>query len=492
MTNSNSQPNPRVKGKNSSVNSQQNSPKSTANPSENSQIHSSKSINSQPNSPKHHLDKKDLKTLVLSSLGGTLEFYDFIIFVFFASIISQHFFPETLSETWKMVNTYGIFAAGYLARPLGGIVMAHFGDKFGRKNMFMLSILLMVIPTFALALVPTYESIGYAAPIFLIFVRICQGIAVGGELPGAWVFIHEHAPSGQKNTYLGFLTASVTAGILLGSLVYLALYNIYSTEDIKSWAWRVPFALGGVFGIISVYLRKFLQETPVFQKMREDKILAKFPLAEVLKSSKFGVIISMLITWVLTGCILVFILLMPNFISSMPQFSFDAFEKTYFQICGLVAIVSGIILSGVLSDKLSPHKVCVGFALGFGAFSMLFFAELYADKISIANVIALYALTCFCAGVMNFCPVFMSDVFEPRIKFSGISFAYNIAYALAGGFTPQLAAFFHAKATSKSSLAETFSLQNALSWGLGFYVLLLAFIALFVALMMGKRVYRGL
>ena len=139
------------------------------------------------------LKKKEFKILALSSLGGTLEFYDFIIFVFFASIISQHFFPPSLDETWKMINTYGIFAAGYLARPLGGIVMAHFGDKRGRKKMFILSILLMVIPTFALGLMPTFESIGYAAPIMLVCIRILQGIAIGGELPGAWVFVCEHS-----------------------------------------------------------------------------------------------------------------------------------------------------------------------------------------------------------------------------------------------------------------------------------------------------------
>lgn len=428
------------------------------------------------------LNKKDVKTLALSSLGGTLEFYDFIIFVFFASIISQHFFPASLSETWKLVNTYGIFAAGYLARPLGGVVMAHFGDKFGRKNMFMLSILLMVIPTFALAIVPTFELIGYGAPIFLIMVRICQGIAVGGELPGAWVFIHEHAPQGQKNTYLGFLTASVTAGILLGSLVYLGVYSFFKAEEVSEWAWRVPFALGGIFGIIAVYLRRFLDETPVFKQMRQDDMLAQFPLKEVLKSSKFGVIISMFITWVLTGCILIFILLIPNFISSMPMFDFNAFEKTYFQICGLVAIVNAIILSGLLSDKIAPYKVCIAFSLAFGLFSFLFFKELYSANVSVSSVIALYTLTCFCAGIMNFCPIFMCDVFEARIKFSGISFAYNIAYALAGGFTPQLVAFFHTQAMQNP--------QSAYSYGLNAYVFILALVALSTALAM-RKIYQS-
>ena len=223
------------------------------------------------------LNKQEWKTLGLSSLGGVLEFYDFIIVFFFAKIISEHFFPAGIGEFWALLNTYGTFAAGYLARPLGGVVMAHFGDRFGRKNMFMLSIALMVIPTFSLAIVPTYETIGYAAPLLLILVRICQGIAIGGELPGAWVFIHEHAPAGLKNTYLGILTGSVTAGILLGSVVTLAMNFIYTQPELHDWAWRVPFVLGGIFGLISIYLRRFLQETPVFQKMRSSKVLARFP-----------------------------------------------------------------------------------------------------------------------------------------------------------------------------------------------------------------------
>ena len=158
------------------------------------------------------LSKKDIKTLGLSSLGGTLEFYDFIIFAFFSSYISKNFFPENLSPFWQLFNTYGIFAAAYVVRPLGGIVMAHFGDKFGRKKMFMLSILLMVIPTFALAFIPSYESIGYLCVVFLMLIRIAQGISIGGELPGAWIFVYEHSPQGQRRTYIGFLTASVVGG----------------------------------------------------------------------------------------------------------------------------------------------------------------------------------------------------------------------------------------------------------------------------------------
>ena len=426
------------------------------------------------------LSRGELKTLGLSSLGGILEFYDFIIVFFFAKIISQHFFPAGIGEFWAMLITYGTFAAGYLARPLGGVVMAHFGDKFGRKNMFMLSIALMVIPTFSLAVIPTYETIGYAAPLFLILVRICQGIAIGGELPGAWVFIHEHAPAGHKNAFVGFLTGCVTGGILLGSFVALLMNFIYTPAELSDWAWRVPFVIGGVFGLISIYLRRFLQETPVFKKMRESKALAKFPLEEVVKTSRFGIWISMFITWVLTGCIVVFILLMPGFVGGVLGFS--PFETTYFQMGGLVCIVSSCWLTGRLADKHNPSTLCILFSAGFAVSSVAFFSLLYTAAPVVSEVVLAYFATCFFAGIMNFCPIFMCDVFPARIRFSGISFAYNIAYALSGAFTPQLSFALHAYAKTHPDTLG--------AMGLSAYIVFLALVSIGTALAM-RRVYKN-
>lgn len=426
------------------------------------------------------LSRGELKTLGLSSLGGILEFYDFIIVFFFAKIISQHFFPAGIGEFWAMLNTYGTFAAGYLARPLGDVVMAHFGDKFGRKNMFMLSIALMVIPTFSLAVIPTYETIGYAAPLFLILVRICQGIAIGGELPGAWVFIHEHAPAGHKNAFVGFLTGCVTGGILLGSFVALLMNFIYTPAELSDWAWRVPFVIGGVFGLISIYLRRFLQETPVFKKMRESKALAKFPLEEVVKTSRFGIWISMFITWVLTGCIVVFILLMPGFVGGVLGFS--PFETTYFQMGGLVCIVSSCWLTGRLADKHNPSTLCILFSAGFAVSSVAFFSLLYTAAPVVSEVVLAYFATCFFAGIMNFCPIFMCDVFPARIRFSGISFAYNIAYALSGAFTPQLSFALHAYAKTHPDTLG--------AMGLSAYIVFLALVSIGTALAM-RRVYKN-
>src|SRR5882757_4772189 len=143
------------------------------------------------------LSTSEVRILSLASIGGALEFYDFVIFVFFATTIGKLFFASSLPDWVRQTQTFGIFAAGYLARPIGGIVMAHFGDIRGRKRMFTLSVLLMAIPTLLIGLLPTYQSIGVAAPLLLLLMRIMQGVAIGGEAPGAWVFVAEHVPEQQ-------------------------------------------------------------------------------------------------------------------------------------------------------------------------------------------------------------------------------------------------------------------------------------------------------
>src|SRR5580698_5029438 len=165
----------------------------------------------------------DYKTLTLAALGGALEFYDFIIFVFFAPVIGQIFFPPAIPEWLRMLQTFGIFAAGYLARPLGGILIGHFGDLLGRKRMFTLSIFLMAMPTLAIGLLPTYAAIGMAAPLLLLLMRILQG---------AGVFVAEHVPAQRLGLGVGTLTAGLTIGILFGSLMAGVINGGFSAADV--------------------------------------------------------------------------------------------------------------------------------------------------------------------------------------------------------------------------------------------------------------------
>ena len=244
--------------------------------------------------------------LVATLAGNTLEFYDFVIFVFFAVTIGTLFFPPDTPEWLRQLQTYGLFAAGYLARPIGGIVMAHFGDRIGRKKMFTLSVLLMSLPTLALGLLPTYATAGYAAPLMLLVMRLLQGAAIGGEIPGAWVFVSEHVPARRVGLACSVLTAGLTAGILLGSLVATAINLSFTPQQILDLAWRLPFLLGGVFGLLAVWLRRWLHETPVFEAMRaRQQLSAELPLKAVLRDHGAAVIRAMLMTWTLTAAIVV-------------------------------------------------------------------------------------------------------------------------------------------------------------------------------------------
>lgn len=411
---------------------------------------------------------KEIKILGLSSLGGTLEFYDFIIFVFFAEYIAKVFFPKDMSEFWTLLNTYGAFAAGYLARPLGGIVMAHFGDKFGRKNMLMLSILLMVLPTFTLAFIPGYETLGFLAPFLLILIRIFQGIAIGGELPGAWVFVREHCKEDQKAFSLSCLNSAMALGILLGSMVFLLINAFFSTEEIAAYAWRIAFFVGGIFGIISIYLRRFLQETPIFKQMQKERSLSAFPLKDLFKEKNIfkNMLASIFITWVLTGCVVVLILLMPKFMPSILGLS--AIEGSYLQVLGILGITLGGVFMGYLVDKLGLFKICIFFSLVFAFFSCLYFYALYDLKNLVLTCI-LYTSVCFLGGINVFAPILMSEVFRAKIRFSGISFSYNIAYAISGGITPQLVFWLNTLASKN---------ENPFLYGMSIYMIFLALLAI--------------
>ncbi len=184
------------------------------------------------------LTARDCKTLCLATLGGLLEFYDFIIFVFFANTIGELFFPPEIPDWLRQFQTFGVFAAGYLARPPGGVVMAHAGDLRGRKQMFTLSILLMALPTLGIGLLPTYAKLAIWAPVLLLLLRILQGVAVGGEVPGAWVFVSEHVNPSRVGLACGILTGGLTGGILLGSLVATTLSMVMTHGQLAAYGWR--------------------------------------------------------------------------------------------------------------------------------------------------------------------------------------------------------------------------------------------------------------
>ncbi|WP_417695503.1 MFS transporter [Pseudomonas sp.] len=380
------------------------------------------------------LTRNDYKTLSLSALGGALEFYDFIIFVFFATVVGKLFFPAEMPEWLRLMQTFGIFAAGYLARPLGGIIMAHFGDLLGRKKMFTLSIFMMAVPTLIMGLLPTYAQIGMWAPILLLLMRVIQGAAIGGEVPGAWVFVSEHVPARHIGYACGTLTCGLTVGILLGSLVATAINSIYTPVEVADYAWRIPFLMGGVFGLFSVYLRRWLHETPIFAELQLRKALAaEVPLRAVLRDHRGAIALSMLLTWLLSAGIIVIILMTPTVLQTVYHFS----PTTALQANSLaiVFLSFGCIGSGVLADRFGAGRVFV-----FGSALLLITSWTFYH--SLFNhpdwLFPLYALSGLLVGTIGAVPYVMVKAFPAVVRFSGLSFSYNLAYAIFGGLTPMI------------------------------------------------------
>jgi MFS family permease len=378
------------------------------------------------------LTAQDARTLTLAALGGALEFYDFIIFVFFTVVIGQLFFPPDTAEWLRQLQAFGLFAAGYLARPLGGIIMAHHGDRTGRKRMFSLSVFMMAVPTLLIGLLPTYATAGYGAPLALLLLRMLQGAAVGGEVPGAWVFVSEHVPDRRVGFACGTLTAGLTLGILLGSLVATAINKLYSPAEVQAFGWRVPFLVGGVFGFFAVFLRRWLAETPVFEEMRQRRALVQeLPLKAVLRGHGVAVAVSMLLTWVLTAAIVVVILMTPTLVQKL--FGIAPAQALEANSLATLSLTFGCVAFGLAADRFGVSRT-----LGVGCVLLLVATYLLYRGLSQApeHLVALYALTGGCVGVVGVVPTIMVRAFPAAVRFSGLSFSYNVAYAIFGGLTP--------------------------------------------------------
>jgi MFS family permease len=407
------------------------------NPLKDGKIYSSQSLDNalRPiigSSTSNILKKSDYQTLGLATLGGALEFYDFIIFVFFANQIGQLFFPREIPDWLRQLQTFGLFAIAYFARPLGGIVMAHFGDLVGRKKIFTLSIILMAVPTLAIGLLPPYSAIGIWAPIALLIFRVLQGVAVGGEVPGAWVFVSEHVPANRVGFACGTLTAGLTAGILLGSIVNIWITAVLTPADVTRFGWRIAFMVGGAFGLCAAFLRQWLQETPVFKEMSAKRALAaELPIKTVLRDHWPAVITSALLTWMLTAGIVVIILLTPPLL--MSRYHFPAPTVAAANCLGTVALTFGCILVGLLSDRFGPGRILMGGTICLGLATYLFYSVISGGA---TYLLPLYGVVGLTVGIVSIVPRIMVESFPAAIRFSGISFAYNVSYAIFGGLTP--------------------------------------------------------
>lgn len=385
-----------------------------------------------PAAPARLPPREQAKALGLATLGGMLEYFEFLVYVFLAPQISAYFAPPDMPGWLQLMMTFGIFAAGYLVRPIGGIVLAHLGDVFGRKRTFTLTLLLMAVPTTAIGLLPGYAQIGVLAPILLLVCRMLQGLSVGGELPGALSFISEQVPPRWLPLACGVLSASITCGALFGSLVVNALTHSLGAEAMADYGWRIPFLIGGVFGFFSIYLRRFTRETPVFEAMKAHSQLSRrLPFATLMSEHWRDVLLAMVIASMVAAITLATTQFPIAYFVTLR--GFDARRVLDAHAWLILVVMLGHLLVGYLSSRTS---LLLGFvAAATCAIGALFWA--YGQD-SVETLVWPFVLLGLSAGSMTTSLALLVVAFPAQVRYTGIATAYNVPLALVGGLSPLL------------------------------------------------------
>ena len=368
------------------------------------------------------------RLVLLASLGGALEFYDFVIFGIFARDIADAVFPLA-DPLASLMASFGAFAAGYLARPIGGIVLAHYGDRYGRRKVFIWSVAVMSLATLGIGLVPPHVQIGVAASALMVFLRLVQGFCLGGELPGALTYVVETAPR-IAPLVAGVVFACVTMGVAVATMVSLSVRTFLDPALVPVYGWRIAFILGGLGGVLSFWLRRSLEESPEFARMKS--LASRQPFSEMLRTHATHVVLgSALLAG--TGCFNgLFFSHLPAYLSTVLKY--DPRQAVFAQTVGVLASTLGILLTGWIGDRVPPRYLLRTGVVLLMALALPFYGALAGRTANLTLVCIAAGLS---AGLTNGSfAVLLTDLFPTRIRFSGVALIFNVSFTLFSGMAP--------------------------------------------------------
>jgi MFS transporter, MHS family, proline/betaine transporter len=371
------------------------------------------------------------RIVLLASLGGTLEFYDFVIFGIFAKDIADAIFPNPTPLISLMVS-FAAFAAGYLARPIGGIVLSHFGDRYGRRRVFLVSIFVMSGATLGMGLVPSFAMWGAGASVLMVVLRLVQGFCLGGELPGALTYVVETAPR-HAPFVCGVVFSCVTMGVAAATGVSLAVRTWLPPDWVATFGWRIAFAIGGLGGLLSFVLRRSLEESPEFARMKQ--LAARQPFREVLQSHLVPVAVGVSIIAATAGFNGLFFAHMAAYMSGV--LGYAPRQAIVAQTIGVVVHAAAILAVGRLADHVHPRTLLQTGAIALGVLAFPFYAAMAGRLVSPTVLLVLAGL---CASLVNGTfAVLLTDLFPTRVRFSGVALGFNIAFTVFSGTAPLVA-----------------------------------------------------
>ena len=382
------------------------------------------------------MDRAQRRVMMASAVGSALEWYDFFLYgTASALVFSELFFPK-LDPNMALLASFATFGVGFFARPFGGLVFGHLGDKIGRKPVLVITLLLVGGGTFLIGLLPTYESVGIWAPIMLVVLRLIQGFGAGAEYGGAVILAVEYAPPGKRGLYGAAAPVGVTLGLLLAQGVF-ALFSSMPKEDFLSWGWRVPFLLSIFVIALGIYIRAKVMETPVFQQAVAKRQVLRAPVLEAIKRHprEFFVVVGARLAENGLGY------LFPVFTLSYLTKNLGLPKNTILMGLVIASFVQIFTVLGfsILSDKIGRRPVYMGAAIFCALFAFPFFMLVNTQSTPLIYLALILAVAVGVGGMFGPQAAYFAELFGPRIRYSGFAFARELGSILAGGPAPFIA-----------------------------------------------------
>ena len=383
--------------------------------------------------------QKIWKVIAASSAGTMIEWYDFYIFGSLATILATEFYPAG-NPTANFLKTLATFAVGFAVRPLGALVFGRIGDMVGRKFAFLVTLLIMGGSTAAIGLLPTYASIGIAAPVILVLLRLLQGLALGGEYGGAAVYVAEHAPDNKRGYYTSFIQTTATLGLFVSLIVILVVRRAVGEEAFKAWGWRIPFLLSTVLVAMSYYIRVRLKESPLFTALKQRNETSVAPIREsfgtwpkwkIFLLVLFGATAGQAVVWYTGQFYALFFL---QTVLKVPL-------GTAYVIVAVALLLGAplFVFFGSLSDRIGRKKIMMaGNLLAALSYYPIYHAmKAYSEPVNIPMLVALvFVQVIFVTMVYGPIAAFLVEAFPARIRYTSLSLPYHFGNGWFGGFLP--------------------------------------------------------